>query len=40
MSKKVLSSIPLFEQRCKRSLELLEKNGYEVIQYQGDMVMT
>lgn len=40
MSRKVLSSIPLFEQRCKRSLELLEKNGYEVIQYQGDMVMT
>lgn len=40
MSKKVLSSIPLFDQRCRRSLELLEQNGYEVIRYQGDMVMT
>lgn len=40
MSRKILSSIPLFEQRCKRSLQLLEENGYEVIMYQGDTVMT
>lgn len=40
MSKKVLSSIPKFEERCRRSLQLLEENGYEVIRYQGDMVMT
>lgn len=40
MSKKVLSSIPLFDQRCSRALALLEENGYEVIRYQGDMVMT
>lgn len=40
MSKKILSSIPLFEQRCRRSLELLKENGYEVVMYQGDMVMT
>lgn len=40
MKKKVLSTIPLFSQRCKRSLQLLEENGYEVIMYQGDTVMT
>ena len=40
MKKKVLSTIPLFDQRCKRSLKLLEENGYEVIMYQGDTVMT
>lgn len=40
MSKKVLSTIPLFSQRCRKSRQLLEKNGYEVIEYQGDTVMT
>ena len=40
MSKKVLSCIPFFEKRCKKSMELLRKNGFEVIQYQGDKVMT
>lgn len=40
MSKKVLSTIPLFSQRCRESKQLLEKNGYEVIEYQGDTVMT
>lgn len=39
MSKKVLSSIPLFSQRCERALKLLQENGYEVIMYQGDTVM-
>ena len=29
MSKKVLSCIPFFEERCKKSMELLKKNGFE-----------
>lgn len=40
MSKKVLSSIPKFEERCGRSIQLLKDNGYEIIQYHGDTVMT
>lgn len=37
--KKVLSSIPLFSERCKKALHLLQKNDYEVIMYQGSKVM-
>ncbi len=40
MAKKVLSSIPLFDQRCQRAIRLLEDNGYEIIRYQGNTVMT
>ena len=40
MSKKVLSCIPLFDVRCARAVRLLEDNGYEIIRYQGDKVMT
>lgn len=40
MSKKVLSTIPLFTQRCGKAKNLLENNGYQVIEYQGDTVMT
>lgn len=40
MKKKVLSAIPLFSMRCREAKELLVKNGYEVIEYQGDTVMT
>lgn len=40
MKKKVLSTITLYSERCKRSRELLEENGFEVIEYHGDTVMT
>ncbi len=40
MKKIVLSTIPLYAQRCKRSKALLEKEGFEIIEYQGDLVMT
>lgn len=40
MGKKVLSTIPLFAERCKKSKKLLLENGYEVLEYQGDLVMT
>lgn len=40
MSKKVLSCIPKFDERCARAVELLERNGYEIIRYEGDLVMT
>ena len=37
MKKKVLSTVTLYSQRCKSAKELLEKEGFEVIEYQGDM---
>ena len=40
MKKKVLSTVTLYSQRCKSAKELLEKEGFEVIEYQGDTVMT
>ncbi len=40
MKKQVLSTIPLFDERCKKAKELLIENGYEIIEYQGDTVMT
>lgn len=40
MSKKILSCIPKFDIRCKRAVELLESNGYEIIRYDGNLVMT
>lgn len=42
MKKKVLSTIPKtqFEANCGRAIKLLEDNGFEVIRYQGEGVMT
>lgn len=42
MYKKVLSTLPkqLFENYCGRARRLLEDNGYEVITYKGDKVMS
>lgn len=42
MKLKVLNTIPksLFENHCKRAKSLLEENGFEVITYQGERVMT
>lgn len=40
MGNKVLSTIPLFSQRCSRAIRLLQENGYEIIEYHGDTVMT
>lgn len=42
MKKKVLSTIPKtqFEQNCGRARKLLEDNGFELITYQGEGVMT
>lgn len=40
MSKKVLATIPLFSLRCERALKLLKENGYDIIEYKGDTVMT
>lgn len=42
MKQKVLNTIPksLFETHCKRAKALLEDNGFEVLTYQGERVMT
>lgn len=40
MAKKVLSTIPLFSERCKKAIKLLKDNGYEILEYHGDTVMT
>mgnify|MGYP000904638677 CR=1 FL=1 len=42
MKPKVLNTIPksLFETHCKRAKKLLEDNGFEVLTYQGERVMT
>lgn len=42
MKNKVLNTIPktLFSTYCKRAQKLLEENGFEIITYQGESVMT
>lgn len=42
MKQKVLNTIPksLFETHCKRAKALLEENGFEIITYQGEKVMS
>ena len=42
MKPKVLNTIPksLFETHCTRAKALLEENGFEVLSYQGERVMT
>lgn len=40
MKKKVLSTVPKFSKRCRRAQLLLESEGYQVIEYIGQEVMT
>ena len=40
MKKKVLSTIPKYTERCKRSKSFLESEGFEVIEYGGNLVMS
>lgn len=42
MKQKVLVTIPksLFDNHCARARRLLEDEGYEIVQYQGELVMT
>ncbi len=42
MRHKVLSTLPksLFEKYCKRARKLLEDEGFEIVEYQGETVMT